>query len=282
MRDVVILVQARLGSTRFPGKILAPFLGMPMLAYQIRQLRKSGHRVRVLVPAGDLSADHFYMERLLLNHQVPCIASLVRPDDVLGRFARYAEDHLALGTVIVRVCGDCPLLAVDLLPELVAFWDATPGLAYLGVGSGWPDGLADYDLFTHEALLDVHARTMTASDAEHVAPAFWKDAQRFPQTTYPVPESVRIRQWPKLSVDTPEDLAYVERVAQYVTRIYGAAYTWVDVLHTIDTTPELQRPPEPMNAAYVAQVAEEQGQSAQDWESLRYGDDCHRGMGKAI
>mgnify|MGYP001567934539 CR=1 FL=1 len=271
MRDVVILVQARLGSTRFPGKILAPFLGMPMLAYQIRQLRKSRYRVRVGVPAGDLSADHFYMERLLLNHQVPCIGSLVRPEDVLGRFARYAEEYLNPGTVIVRACGDCPLLCPFLLYDIVRYWhQESPRKAYLGMGQGWPDGLADYDLFTREALLQIDAEATVPSDREHVIPCAWRHPERFPQAVYPAPHWVRDRQWPKLSVDTPEDLAYVEQVAQHVIRVYGPTYTWSDVLMALRDSPALQRSPEPMNAAYVAQVAQEQGRTGLTWEGMRY------------
>ena len=270
MHDVVILVQARLGSTRFPGKILAPFMGIPMLAYQVRQLRQSGYRVRVLMPAGDLSADDSSMEQLLLNHHVPCIANFVCPGDVLGRFARHAEEHLTPGTVIVRACGDCPLLAVDLLPWLFDVWDETPGLAYLGMGPGWPDGLADYDLFTREVLLQMDAEVTIPSDREHVVPWLWRSPDRFPQTIYPAPGWVRARQWPKLSVDTPEDLAYVERVAFRTWQVFGAKYTWEDVLTVLQNEPYLQRAPEPMNAAYVAQVAQEKGCEGLTWEGVRY------------
>ena len=264
MQDVVVLVQARLDSTRFPQKVLAPFLGMPMLAYQVQRLSTAGWRVIVLAPQDNdaiMSLRHY---RVSVG-QIPGAEA-----DVLGRLAWYARGAISPSALIVRACGDCPLLCPILLDDLVAYWDATPGLAYLGMGSGWPDGLADYDLLTREALLQMDAEATLPSDREHVVPWVWAQKDRLSQQTYPAPEWVRARRWPKLSVDTPEDLAYVERVAQHVTQVYGSTYTWQNILAGLCDEPALQRPPEPMNPAYVAQVAQEQGREGMTWEAVRY------------
>ena len=266
MTNCVIFVQARLGSQRFPRKVLASFCDAPMLVYQIRRLMQAGLPVHVMVPHEDLVPIESTLARYGLYHVWGVTGD---PADVLGRFARPAA-LLPPGTVIVRACGDCPMLCPSLLRVLLAQWDATPGLAYLGMGPGWPDGLADYDLFTREAVLEADDAAITASDREHVAPFFWKNPAWFRQTTYPAPDWVRAHQWPKVSVDTPEDLAYVEQVAQAVTAQHGAGDTYSDVLHTIEATPALQRHYEPMNAAYMASVAEEQGRATMAWEDARY------------
>ena len=262
--DVVILIQAREGSARYPGKVLAPFLGSPMLTYQVQRFQRAGWRPQVLVPQGDLGLV------ALQRGGIPVQQIRGDPADVLGRYARYARLMLTSGTVLVRACGDCPLLCPALLGALLTQWNATPGLAYLGLGPGWPDGLADYDVFTREALLEWDAEATLPSDREHVVPFCWRQPDRYPQTLCLAPTWLTEQTWPKLSVDTPADLVYVEQVAQAVTTAYGAAYTWMDVLHVLATTAALQRVPEAMNAAYTAQVAQEQGGVVQTWEAMRY------------
>ena len=262
---VVVLVQARSNSQRFPAKILARFCGVPMLAYQVRRFHDAGWRVGVLCPRGDNALLAMRQDGLPV-HQV-----YGEENDVLGRYAKYARTMVRPGTLIVRACGDSPLLCPYLLRDIIAYWQVTSDLAYLGMGPGWPDGLGDFDVFTREALLQADADTTLASDREHVGPAFWKYPEQYTQILFPPPNWVRDRQWPKLSVDTPEDLAYVERVAQHVTQVYGEAYTWSDVLAALTHAPSLYRTPEPMNAAYVAQVAQERGESVEGWERLRYG-----------
>lgn len=263
--DSVLMIQARLASTRLPYKVLAPFCGVPMLAYQIRRLRTCGHRLMTLVPTTDLPV----MTAALRGHLCGLRGIPGNSEDVLGRFARVAEDSLAPGTLIVRVCGDCPLLCPCLLTALVIEWNATPGLAYLGMGMGWPDGLADYDLFTREALLVADACATAASDREHVVPFFWRDPERFPQTVFEAPDWVKTQSWPKLSVDTPEDLAYVEQVAQATRRAAGENFMWPNVLQTLQADASLWRPPEAMNPAYVEQVAWERGRSDLTWDAVR-------------
>ena len=88
MTGVVILVQARLGSMRYPGKVLQPFCAMPMLAYQVRRLLRAGLPVHVLVPSRDIA-------RVRRTVGSACLVRIWgisgNPADVLGRFARFAR-----------------------------------------------------------------------------------------------------------------------------------------------------------------------------------------------
>lgn len=265
MKNIALLIQARLGSSRFPRKVLAPFCGVPMLAYQVQHFQQAGWEPQVLIPTGDIAL----LE--LRAYGVAIQEVHGKPQDVLGRFARYAKAFLSPGAVIVRICGDCPLLCPVLLTALLAHWDATPGLAYLGMGPGWPDGLADYDLFTREALLEIDAEATIPSDREHIVPFFWRYPEHFPQALFEAPAWVRGRTWPKLSIDTPDDLVYAEQVVRQVQQDCGPEYTWINVLSTLAVTPALDRVSEPMNAAYMAQVAQEQGHPALTWEESRFG-----------
>ena len=264
MVRVVVLIQARSISTRMPQKVLADFCGMPMLVYQLRRFQQAWWRVGALCPRGDDGLIALRQDGLPV-HQV-----YGDEQDVLGRYARYARTMLRDGTVIVRGCGDSPLLCPYLLRDIIAYWQVTSDLAYLGMGPGWPDGLGDFDVFTREALLQADVGTTLASDREHVGPAFWKYPEQYTQILFPPPNWVRDRQWPKLSVDTPEDLAYVEDVARITTQAYGEAFTWEQVLNAVGAHTHLQQHYEPMNAAYTAQVAQEQGTAVRTWEAVRY------------
>mgnify|MGYP001591069695 CR=1 FL=1 len=265
MDNIVVLAQARLGSTRYPRKVLAPLCGIPLVLYQARRFQQAGWRMHVLVPKGDKALVALKREGIAVH------GILGDPEDVLLRFATYAHAMLKPSSIIVRVCCDSPLLCPYLLGAILAQWEASSkSLAYLGMGSGWPDGLADFDVFTYTALMQAHAEATLASDRHHCTPLFWKQPDRFPQSICPAPSWVREQAWPKFSIDTPEDFAYVERVAQHVTQVYGRAYTWRDVLMAVTHEPSLYRMPEPMNEAYVTQVAQERGQAEITWEHLRY------------
>lgn len=201
---VVAIVQARLGSTRLPGKVFADIDGRPVIAHVLdRAMAIHGVWCLVLaVPQPEWLMWRGHLRRLPWGLDVVCGSA----DDVLDRFSLAAAEHSA--DVVMRITGDCPLLcpmtAASVLRPVVS------GAAAFASNdtrrSGYPDG-TDVEVFTRP-LLEMAHRAAEGDDREHVTP--WM--RRY------VGPAAWIEQWTppatalKLSVDTQEDLDRVRRV----------------------------------------------------------------------
>jgi spore coat polysaccharide biosynthesis protein SpsF (cytidylyltransferase family) len=205
--SVLAIVQARLSSKRFPGKSLADFNGEPLVRHVVRRVRQitSVDHVVLGVPKGQVG-------KLLFAARV--IGPDVPENDVLARFVVIANE-LPEHDTIVRVTGDCPLLQPDVCDRLIAEWRAS-GCEYgwTDTHTGiWPDGL-DVEVFTRDLLMQAHMQATDPHDREHVTPIMRRMRQVFS-----LPADSAFNDWPKVSIDTPEDL---ERVSEF-SRILDVA-----------------------------------------------------------
>lgn len=196
-----IVLQARMGSMRLPGKTLAPIEGRTILAHCIERLRyRSGLPVIV---ATTTSSDDDVLASEARRLGVPVVRGSV--DDVLSRFV-LAADTFGLDTM-VRATADNPAVDMD-APRRTLTLLARAGAAHV-VEHGLPLGTAV------EAISCAHLRQADAAatdpyDREHVTPFLRRDS-RFLALDALAPATVR-RPELRLTVDTPEDLEFVRRV----------------------------------------------------------------------
>ena len=164
-RFLAIVVQARLRSTRLPGKVLMQLGARSALAHCLRRCQqiKSADAVVCAVPEG-------VEDDLVAETAKAAGAFVVRGDeqDVLSRYAKAARACEA--THIMRVTSDCPLIDPTVCDRLVAFYDST-GADYAcnNMPPSWPHGL-DCDLFRAGLLYDAEAEAQDPYDREHVTP----------------------------------------------------------------------------------------------------------------
>lgn len=191
------IVQARLGSTRFPNKVLADFRGKPMVEWVVRAAVQAGCVVKVAFPAADEATFVQAVHHPLWAVQHPSwwdyetwcpwhFHGWAGPeDDCLGRVASAARGHKGK---IVRLTGDCPLLQPSDIADAL---DASHGLPYFWNANSVPHGRdvevwdADYLQYCAETVTDAWCR-------EHVKPC-----------RIPTPERPNL---PSVEVNTPEDL----------------------------------------------------------------------------
>lgn len=197
----VALIQARLGSTRFPRKALADFGGRPLLAQVFRaaqQIRGVDQVVVLTVPE-----DALEIAQALAVEGARVVAPYgVAEADVLGRFAAYLSQDMRAQTV-VRLTGDCPCLDPEVCSDVVALQRTRGGYAWTDTALGvWPDGY-DCEVMSRHLVLEAHRATRDAADREHVTPWIRRRASVVASLA-----PVAWPEWPgKVSVDTPEDLA---------------------------------------------------------------------------
>ena len=201
---MVAIIQARLGSVRFPRKILADLAGRPVLQHVIDRATQIQGVDTVVVgcPAGEYAE----LASAVSGAAVEGAADSRADSDVLGRFADLAD--LMCADVIVRLTGDCPLIDPAVAAfVLQRFFALQADYATNDVNlSGYPDG-EDVEVFTCALLDRAHAEAVTPQDREHVTPIMRRLlGVKVAVVMKPGATSPSLDKW---SIDTPEDLARV-------------------------------------------------------------------------
>ncbi len=194
-----IVLQARLGSTRLPRKVLAPLAGRPLLEHCILRLRAAG--VGPVVLATTDAAEDDALVDLAATLDVPVFRGSA--DDVLGRYigaaVRYGLDP------VIRATGDNPLVDSAAAGRLLPLFDRA-GVDY-ACEVGLPVGAA-VEAVRMEALIQVALLASDPSDREHVTTFVKRRQDLFRVRMVPAPAALRSPAL-RLTVDTADDLAHV-------------------------------------------------------------------------
>ncbi len=225
------VLQARTSSSRLPGKVLKPILGVPMLVRQIERLRGS-RLIDGLIVATSTEASDDAIEQLCRANKVECFRGQL--NDVLDRFYQAAKpahpDH------VVRLTGDCPLSDPQLIDKIIDYhlkgnFDYTSNT----IEPTYPDGL-DAEVFRFACLEKAWREAKLQSEREHVTPFLYKASSGFKTANYKNNVDLSALRW---TVDEPLDLELVEI-------IYGELYpsnpkfTTQDILDLLNRDPRLK------------------------------------------
>ena len=211
-KRVVAIVQARMGSSRLPGKVLERAAGRPLLDHLAERLGKALRLSAILLATTRRPLDDV-LEGEATRLGFLCFRG--SEDDVLERFVLAAR--AAEADVIVRITADCPLLDPAEVDRVVGtFLAADPPLDY--AANFAPDdrriplGLS-VEVFTRAALERAHAEGRAGYHREHVTPYLYEEKGRFRTgVVHPAEDLSHLR----LTVDTPEDLAVVRAVLEAI------------------------------------------------------------------
>jgi len=209
----VAIIQARMGSSRLPGKVLMPLAGQPVLAHVIRRVAQSNVFDEVAVATSNLPIDDALADVVTRTGY-----RAVRGDeaDVLARYGIAAAATNA--DAIMRVTADCPLIDPDVLAAMVArFADAVAQGRRCDLVTNarlrtFPRGL-DAELFTRQALEIMLEEAKAAPEREHVTPFLYGHPERFHIVDY---LGTQDHSALRLTLDTAEDY-------ELLSRIYNAA-----------------------------------------------------------
>ena len=228
MNRVAAVVQARMGSSRFPGKVMAPILGQPMIALLLSRLARA-RRVDAIALATSVDpADDALAEFVRgLGHRV--VRGPV--DDVLARYVAAAEQLSA--TAVVRITGDCPLLDPRIVDDVVAgLLDRELDYASNIEPPSYPDGL-DVEALSVATLRRCAFGELTQADREHVTLAI----RRGPYQRWNLASGGDWsgRRW---TVDQRADLEVIRAVyGHFAPR---TDFGWREVLDFLDAHPAIE------------------------------------------
>ena len=230
MRTVGI-VQARMTSTRLPGKILMPVLGKPLLAYELERLKRVPS-LHVLMVATTVNATDDPVVDLCKRLGVPTYRG--SEHDVLSRYYEAATEQRA--DAVVRFTADCPLIDPELSESVIRHYlDNADSLDYCAVNvSTYPRGM-DTEAFSMKALKEAFEQGHEESDREHVT-----NYIHTRRDTFRIWTKQSGRDWGKfrLTVDTPEDFALIQEI---IERLYprNQNFSLADILKLLEEDPSL-------------------------------------------
>lgn len=227
MTRVVTIVQARMGSQRLPGKVLAPVMGRPMLAYLLERLRRVRLHDAIAIATTTNPADD---ELVAVAEQEGCLIFRGSEDDVIARYIGAARHFDA--DAIAHVGADDPFCDPAVVDAAIALLLASR-FAYVN-SFAWPLGLNPL-VFTRAAIEGAEAGT-SADEREHLG-AFWERRPvSFPGGLLPGPGNCYHR---RITLDTPEDLEFHRRVIEGLYTQNPTFNTW-DLLGYLDANPDIE------------------------------------------
>lgn len=225
----VAIIQARMGSTRLPGKVLKDLAGETVLSRVVTRLRLSRLIDQLLVATTNDSVDDPIIEECC---KISVPISRGDQDDVLDRYYRAARS--VKSEIIVRITSDCPLIDPEITDKTIAaYLQSTPDYASNGLQRTYPRGL-DTEVMSFDALERAWREAQQKYEREHVTPYIYEHPTKFRILSVTGDTDYSSYRW---TLDTPEDLNFVRAVYERLQE--RAAFSWRDVLVLLGREPEL-------------------------------------------
>ena len=228
---ILTVLQARMSSSRLPGKVLRPILGRPMLGRHIDRLRRSRRLGRLVVATSSEASDD-PIEAFCAGEGVGCFRGALQ--DVLGRFEGAASANDPVDHVM-RLTGDCPLADPAIIDRLVDLhvegrYDYSSNVRELT----FPDGL-DAEIMTRPVLRQAAGEAQDPYEREHVTAFIYRRPDRFRLGSLTNDAALGHLRW---TVDTAADFRMVEAVyAALLPR--KESFDYADILAFLTANPDI-------------------------------------------
>lgn len=242
--NVVAIIQARMGSSRLPGKVLQDLAGQPMLARVFHRASRADTLDRVVIATSTAKQDDA-IETMCNTHSWPIFRG--NEDDVLDRYYQAAQHYKA--DIIVRITADCPLIEPRIIDSLVDPICTHP-LDYVNnrlPPISFPRGM-EMDVMTCKTLQSVWKKDKNPKWREHVTPYIYNHPECYRIHTVRNDQNHAHLRW---TVDAPEDLIFVRKIYDH---FQTDTFTYQDILNVLDAHPEwldINRSPKKLSLPYV-------------------------------
>ena len=228
------ILQARMTSSRLPGKVLKPIEREPMLIRPLERIGRAATLDQIVVATSFDPSDDALVE-VLTQHQIDFVRGPL--SDVLARYMRVADQYLP--DVIVRLTGDCPLTCPEVIDAVVQhFHESDADYASNTLDPTYPDGL-DVEVVTTAALRAVSAATDDPHEREHVTLGVYRRDSHFRLSNYSDPTGLNHSDL-RWTVDDAEDFEFVSHVYQSLLP-RNSHFGYREILRCLEENPALNR-----------------------------------------
>jgi spore coat polysaccharide biosynthesis protein SpsF (cytidylyltransferase family) len=249
--NTVAIIQARMGSTRLPGKTLMPIAGQPLLGHILDRVRASRRVHETLVATTTDPADQAIVE---FARAKGCRSYCGSADDVLDRYCQAARQTGA--DIVVRITADDPFKDPEVIDLIVDALLAEPELDYVSntLEPTFPEGL-DVEAFSRAALERAWEEAKLPSEREHVTTYIWKHPERFRVKNVRHTSDLAQMRW---TLDYEADFQFASEI--YARLYHGQVFGMKEILALLATEPHLQAINSGVlrNAGYLASLRKEQ------------------------
>ncbi len=237
--NTVAIIQARMGSTRLPGKVMMPILEKPLLWHIVERLMSVEAIDKVVVATSDSRKDDRLAE-FCDDYSIAFYRG--REEDVLDRFYHAAKNFC--GEHLLRITGDCPLIDPLVVNRLIDYYFQSK-VDFCGVATGagvagrevvgrYPDGM-DAEIFSMDILTMVWREATRDLHREHVTPFIWQQPERFRlEALYPDNGDYSHCRW---TVDNLEDFKLVQWIYEQLYSI-NPCFGMEEILDLLNRQPE--------------------------------------------
>jgi glutamate-1-semialdehyde 2,1-aminomutase len=230
VKRVVAIMQARMSSSRLPGKVMLPILGRPMIGWQIERVRRCRNIDRLVVATSTDPSDD-PLAQYVSSLDIDVFRGSL--EDVLGRFAAVSEGFPAHH--YVRLTGDCPLADPEIIDRTIDL-HLSSGADYTSNSHepSFPDGF-DTEVMTATTLQRAAARASTPAEREHVTLYVRQRPEVFRFETLRNKQDLSDY---RLTVDTAADFRLVTGI--FTALSPGGVFSLTDVMRFLEQSPDLR------------------------------------------
>ena len=237
--NIISIIQARMGSTRLPGKILKSIQGMPMLWHIANRLKGVDEIDKIVIATSDLPLDDQIYE-MAKKYNIACFRGSEK--DVLHRF--YATAKMMDAHYIIRITGDCPLVDSQTIKKLIKlYFDGSYDYCGVACGAGvsrlkninrFPDGL-DAEIFSFKVLQEANISANTKLQREHVTPFIWQNNKKYKLgSLFSESDYSDLR----LTVDNREDFDFINWIYEMLYP-KNSKFNLNDILNLLEKNPDM-------------------------------------------
>lgn len=263
---VVIVVQARMSSSRLPGKVLLPILGKSLLYRMVERLQMIKHEATIVIATSNHKQDDIIQTEAEAIG-VPCYRGSL--DNCLDRHYQVAKNYNA--DIVIKIPSDCPLIDPRIIDEILDYYFAHVG-EYDFVSNlhpaTWPDG-NDVEIMTMACIQKAWEEASRQLELEHTTPYIWENPDKFRIANILWSAGKDYSMSHRFTIDYPEDYEFIKKVFE---ELYpqNVNFSCDDILALLELKPDIYQ----INAGYAGvnwyrnHLAELKTVSAQQTKSL--------------
>jgi len=232
MSKIVAIVQARMSSSRFPGKVLKPLSGVPVLSHVFNQLSFSRKLDDIVLTTSNDTSDDQLQQWAEENNRNFFRGDL---DNVLNRFYETSLKYKA--DVIVRITGDCPLIDPSIVDKVIlGFFDGDYDYYSNANPPTFPDGL-DTEVFSFPTLETAYRKAKLKSEQEHVTPYIRNHPELFKIGNLVSEVNFEKHRW---TLDNQEDYEFLSKIFESLYKP-NSFISWGKVISFLKKNKDLQK-----------------------------------------
>ncbi len=241
--NIIIIVQARMNSTRLPGKVLLPILGKSILFRQIERIKQARNFSKVVVATTKETSDDL-IAKLCHNEEIECFRGDEK--DVLDRHYRAGLEYNA--DVVIKIPSDCPLIDPKIIDKVIKYYqDNREEYDFVSNlhPATYPDG-NDVEVIPMSVLEYTHTRAKKSYEREHTTPFIWDYVDLFSVGNCAWELGYNFSMSHRWTLDYPEDYHFISEVYK---KLYPSnpAFGLYDILSLVEDHPEIME----INNKYV-------------------------------